>query len=148
MDEALIRNWNERVQPDDALWHVGDFAFGRDAERIDALFGRLNGEKHLVIGNHDEDNEAVMTLPWVSTSVIATIAVDDQHVTLCHYPMRTWPRARKAAIHLFGHMHGRWRGTSRSLDVGADAWGFKPVSLREIRQRLKTLPHDTDFVDA
>jgi calcineurin-like phosphoesterase family protein len=59
--------------------------------------------------------------------------------------MRTWPRARKGAIHLRGHMLNRLKGTSRSLDVGVDAWAFRPVSLREIRQRLKTLPVDTNF---
>jgi len=25
MDEALIENWNQVVQPDDAVYHLGDF---------------------------------------------------------------------------------------------------------------------------
>lgn len=67
---------------------------------------------------------------------------------MCHYPMKSWPNARKGAIHLFGHMHGRIRGTKRSLDVGADCWAFQPISLSEIRQRLKTLPADGEIPDA
>ena len=27
MNEVLIRNWNERVKPEDVVYHVGDFCF-------------------------------------------------------------------------------------------------------------------------
>jgi calcineurin-like phosphoesterase family protein len=147
MDEAMIRAWNTRVATDDIVWHVGDFAMGRD-ERIEATFHRLNGVKHLVIGNHDEDNEAILTLPWASISQIATTIVEGQRITMCHYPMKSWPHARKGAIHLFGHMHGRLKGTKRSLDVGTDCWNFQPVTLDEILCKLKTLPTDPDLSDA
>lgn len=145
MDEALIRAWNESVQPDDIVWHGGDFAFGEDSARIDEIFARLAGTKHLVLGNHDEENDAVLTLPWASVSNMATLGVDDGLVTICHYPMRTWPKAHKGAIHLFGHKHGRMPGTPRSLDMGVDVWKFRPVSFPEIAKRLRTLPPDTSL---
>lgn len=44
MDEAMIAAWNARVQPDDTVWHLGDFALGRD-EKIVATFRRLAGIK-------------------------------------------------------------------------------------------------------
>ncbi|MCC0004712.1 MAG: metallophosphoesterase [Methylobacteriaceae bacterium] len=144
MDEAMIAAWNTRVQPDDTVWHLGDFAFGRD-ERIEAVFHRLTGIKHLVIGNHDEGKEALLTLPWASISQIATTIVDGQRIAMCHYPMMSWPQATKGAIHLFGHMHGRLRGTRHSIDVGVDCWGFQPVTLTNIRRRLATLPLDPDL---
>jgi calcineurin-like phosphoesterase family protein len=49
-DEEIIRRWNDAVRPKDTVWHLGDVAFGRDAL---ALCARLNGLKHLVMGNHD-----------------------------------------------------------------------------------------------
>jgi calcineurin-like phosphoesterase family protein len=58
MDEAMIRAWNDRVAPDDIVWHVGDFDMGRD-DKIEATFHRLNGVKHLVLGNHDEEREEI-----------------------------------------------------------------------------------------
>ncbi len=144
MDEALIAAWNARVQPDDTVWHLGDFAFGRD-QRIDAIFHRLSGVKPLVAGNHDDGNEAILTLPWASISQIATTVVDGQRIAMCHYPMKSWPEATKGTIQLFGHMHGRLSGTWRSLDVGVDCWGYQPVALGEIRRRLATLPVDPDL---
>lgn len=145
MNEALIRAWNERVAPDDVVWHVGDFACTKREEEIAPIFHRLNGVKHLILGNHDVENEGTLALPWASMSERKLAHVEHQMICMDHYPMKTWPRARKGAIHLFGHVHGALRGTDRSLDVGVDSWDFKPVSLAEIRRRLAKLPPDPDF---
>lgn len=39
-------------------------------------------------------------------------------------------------IHLYGHSHGTLPGTATSTDVGVDCFGFRPVTLAEIRVRL------------
>ncbi len=49
-DETIIRNWNERVRPEDHVYHLGDFAMARIHL---ATAQRLNGHKRLVRGNHD-----------------------------------------------------------------------------------------------
>lgn len=49
-DEEIIRRWNATVGPKDTVWHLGDFCFGK---RNIELAGRLNGNKKLVMGNHD-----------------------------------------------------------------------------------------------
>lgn len=52
MDQALVRNWNETVGPDDTVWVLGDFDMhGKEANL--ALVAQLNGTKLLVSGNHD-----------------------------------------------------------------------------------------------
>lgn len=145
MNEALIRNWNGRVALDDVVRVVGDFACTKRTEEIAPIFHRLNGVKHLVLGNHDEECAETLALPWASITVRDVVNVDSQVICLSHYPMRSWPRARKGAIHLFGHHHGTLRGTDRSLDVGVDCWDYRPVSLPEIRKRLAMLPPDPDF---
>ena len=50
MDEALIRNWNERVRPNDKVYHLGDVVINRRALKT---LARLNGDKVLIRGNHD-----------------------------------------------------------------------------------------------
>lgn len=62
MDEALIGSWNAPVQPSDTVWHPGDFTMGRKRERLAQVFGRLNGTKRLVKGNHD--GPKMMELGW------------------------------------------------------------------------------------
>lgn len=135
-DEALIRNWNEAVtSPSDDVWHLGDFALGASPERCEQVFRRLRGRKHLIIGNHDSGR--VTKLGWSSKPAdIRRIAVpwqnDKVELVLMHYALRAWPRIHRGARHLFGHTHTSLPGTTRSLDVGVDAWGYRPVGIGEI----------------
>jgi len=50
MDEAMIELWNERVKPNDKVYHLGDAVINRKAL---ATLARLNGDKVLIRGNHD-----------------------------------------------------------------------------------------------
>jgi calcineurin-like phosphoesterase family protein len=50
MNEQLIANWNDTVNQKDIVFHLGDFAFG--AINV-PIADRLNGNKRLVMGNHD-----------------------------------------------------------------------------------------------
>lgn len=52
MNETIITRWNERVEPDDTVWVLGDVALGPIEESL-ALVSRLNGYLMLVAGNHD-----------------------------------------------------------------------------------------------
>jgi calcineurin-like phosphoesterase family protein len=54
-DAAVIANWNATVQPDDEVWHLGDF-IGKAAGDCGLVLERLNGTKHLIIGNNDPDS--------------------------------------------------------------------------------------------
>jgi len=50
MDEEMIRRWNERVRPNDKVYHLGDVVINRKAL---PTLSRLNGDKVLIRGNHD-----------------------------------------------------------------------------------------------
>jgi calcineurin-like phosphoesterase family protein len=50
MDEEMIRRWNEKVRPNDKVYHLGDVVINRKALKTMA---RLNGDKVLIRGNHD-----------------------------------------------------------------------------------------------
>lgn len=50
MDEFMIRAWNERVRPNDKVYHLGDVVINRKALKT---LARLNGDKVLIRGNHD-----------------------------------------------------------------------------------------------
>jgi calcineurin-like phosphoesterase family protein len=138
----MIRNWNAVVAKTDRVIHVGDFAHRCDPKRLRAIFSQLNGAKFLCPGNHDD--ATTRSLPWAGIKEIMPIVVDGTRIVACHYAMRTWPGKFRGAIHLYGHTHNRLPGTSTSLDVGVDAWDFRPVSLPEIMARLAMLPPSVD----
>lgn len=138
MDENLVQRWNAVVRPCDSVWHLGDFTLA-NADAAQRYRARLNGEIHLVWGNHDRT--AVRNLPiWASSQYAADIRLDGTRITLCHYAMRVWDRCQHGALMLHGHSHGNMPGTRQSLDVGVDAWEFAPVNLDTIRARMATLP--------
>ena len=143
MDAALITNLWAHVGPEDDLWIIGDFAFGRkskDVPWLESIFNQLPGaRKHLVIGNHDQ--KPTLDLPWHTITDIANVqdGPDKQIHTLCHYPMITWNRARYGALQLFGHVHNNWKGSRNSVNVGVDVWGFRPITIREITARARKI---------
>lgn len=138
MDQAMIQRWNAVVGKRDAVWHLGDFALGIPPERIKKIFAQLNGQKHLILGNHDKQH--VRSLQWTSQQDMQHLTVDGQQLHLCHYGMRVWPGMWRKAIHLYGHSHGRLPGNNMSMDIGVDAVGYFPLELDHIKAKLDELP--------
>jgi len=50
MHDTIIERWNKTVKPKDIIYHLGDFAFGKENIKIAE---KLNGSKRLIMGNHD-----------------------------------------------------------------------------------------------
>ncbi|MFG5119413.1 metallophosphoesterase [Methylorubrum sp. POS3] len=138
-DEALIARWNAVVSEADEIWHLGDFAAHADPAYCAAVFDRLNGIKRLVRGNHDSNR--VLRLPWVDPPVESVrIGVRDaegrtQRLFLAHYAHRAWPGLWRGTRHLYGHTHATLADTTRSCDVGVDAWDDAPVGLAALTAR-------------
>ena len=139
MDRAIMTTFRIRMRDDDDdLYFLGDLAHKTDTEdRLKPWFDELPGRKHLIIGNHD--NEDVQNLPWESVQHYLELDVDGTHIVMNHYPLMTWNQARAGSIHLFGHIHNNWRGSKRAVNVGVDMWGWGPCSLHDIKLRAETL---------
>lgn len=129
-DAALIANWNRVVSPEDEVWHLGDFA-ARRTGFAGHLLSKLNGGKHLIIGNNDP-LETTNAPGWLSTQHYAELTIDGHLLILCHYPFRTWNQMSKRSINLHGHSHGRLKPLPRQFDVGVDPRQLQPVTLAEI----------------
>jgi calcineurin-like phosphoesterase family protein len=141
MDNTIISRWNAVVGPRDVVWHLGDFTLS-GAVFAQSILDRLNGQIHLVWGNHDRNS--VRKLPrWLSGQYACEIRLNGRKLVLSHYAMRVWNDCRYGALMLYGHSHGSLPGNGQSLDVGVDCWNFSPVTLEEIEERMRTLP---DFV--
>ncbi len=50
-------------------------------------------------------------------------------------PCRAWPGLWRGTRHLYGHTHGTLPDTTRSCDVGVDAWDYRPVRLAALAER-------------
>ena len=104
MDRNFIESWNLAVPKDAVIWHLGDFGRHHGAELI-GLLKKLNGHKHLILGNHDRpkwgfSDSVLDQFAWVGH--YAEITVDHQHVVLSHYPFESWNRAYHGTWHFHG----------------------------------------------
>lgn len=133
MDAALIAKWNAVVAPGDVVYHLGDFCF-RNARPAPEYLAELNGEVHLIVGNHDGATLKHHAGSFASVNQIREIRLNGKTIVLCHYPMREWHGCWRGAWHLFGHVHGRLNHepVGCSLDVGVDSNRFRPWRFEEI----------------
>jgi calcineurin-like phosphoesterase family protein len=131
MDEAMVERWNAVVAPEDTVWHLGDFAVRVATARAATLLDRLHGTKHLVAGNADPP--WIRSLAgWASVQDYAELTLDGHRLVMCHYPLRAWNGQHRGALDLHGHSHGRLSPLPRQIDVGVDAWGFRPIAKAEM----------------
>ena len=151
-DEALIRNWNTKVGPNDLVFHLGDIGFG-NVKRINEILNQLNGKITLVIGNHDWrilDKLNLERFELVTQQI--NMNINDQHIYLNHFPMLAFSgayRGLEATWQLFGHVHTspytdegldhiRMKHLfTTQYDVGTDNNDFSPVSFEEVKQIIE-----------
>lgn len=136
MDFKMIENWNKRVGRADTVYHLGDFCFANEQEG-QSILDRLNGKKHLIIGNHDKAGTRLKG--WESISHYKEVSIDGQFIILCHYAMRVWNKSHHGSWMLYGHSHGSLPDDPNALsfDVGVDCHNYQPINMDEIRRIMK-----------
>ncbi len=147
-NQKLIQNFNELVQPDDILWHLGDWSFG-GKDNIWKFREQLNCKNiHLVFGNHDQHIEPYNS-PYgplfSSRQYYKELSLNKRRLVLFHYGMRVWNKSHHGAIHLFGHSHGSLPNHGKSMDVGVDGNNLKPYHIDEIYKIMDKI--EVEIVD-
>jgi len=133
MNVTLVDNWNSVVMPEDHVWFLGDFSFGKE-DQTKEILSSLKGIKHLIVGNHDRKgrSQKLFNRDWqeffVDTHDYFRLKVDEYKVVLCHFPMASWERGY---VNLHGHWHSPagYQNKFRQYDVGVDANEYKPISI-------------------
>lgn len=150
MNDFLIDRWNKKVGQDDTVYVLGDFSF-RSGVSIKEYLVRLNGHKHLIVGNHDYKslkNTTDIKDYFESVSNMEVIKLDNKLITLCHYPMLEWNGSRRAKSQdssiswlIHGHIHNSKAGATYeyikanlpcALNAGVDVNNYEPVTFDEL----------------
>ena len=151
MDEALIKNWNDAIGPDDTVFHLGDFAWG-GSDVWNSILQQLNGHIHLIVGNHDEKNLRQGYMKYFeSVTYQKHITIEGKSIYLNHYPFLAFGgvyRGMDAVWQLFGHVHSKPGATGLDIsrmqylfptqyDVGVDNNNYKPISFEEVKRIIE-----------
>ena len=140
LDETIIQNWNSKITDNDDVYILGDFSF--KGEDPSYYLSKLNGRKHLIVGNHDTrilQNHHCRKM-FESIKDMMTITDNGQKIVLCHYPLVEWNGYYNGTLHFYGHVHNNLHNETTSYaanmknayNVGVDIIGFEPKTFKEI----------------
>jgi calcineurin-like phosphoesterase family protein len=137
MNETIIRNHNNRVKPEDIVFHDGDFCFkntkgGKEGEgsllRSEDWRKRLNGNIIFIQGNHDNHNSLHTPIRHI------LLEYGGYSIFLVHNPEHY---NKDYDLNFVGHVHEKWKFRKDNfnkilINVGVDVWKFMPVTFEEI----------------
>jgi calcineurin-like phosphoesterase family protein len=159
MNEEMVRRWNTVVMPQDTIYYLGDFSLAKNAVTLFAP--RMNGEKFLIMGNHDACHPChkKKALParqvysdagFKSLELEWTLEIAGQQVLLSHMPYLSEEESPEYKMRhkefrptnrgqwlLHGHIHEKWKTKEKMINVGVDVWDFFPVPITEIEKIIR-----------
>jgi len=139
MDATMLARWNAKVRDGDTVYILGDLFYR--AAKVEPILEQLKGRKHLVLGNHDGSwtDRVDLARYFESAQTLKEVNVDGRLLTLCHYPMLSYPWARRGYM-IYGHIHNNvgddyWpliQRRPRMLNAGVEINGYEPVTFDEL----------------
>jgi calcineurin-like phosphoesterase family protein len=111
-DKSIIENWNNLVDMDDDVYHLGDIMLGDNDYGLSCL-KQLKGRIHIIRGNHDTDTRmGLYRTCWNVVEVCEGkfLRYERYHFYLSHYPCLTSNNdvdkpLKARTISLCGHSH-------------------------------------------
>ena len=126
-NKTIIDNMNKFVKKDDLLYVLGDVAM--DEQGV-SLLEKINCENRILIaGNYDTDKLDKLKKYFKEVREDMNVKVGDLDCYLNHYPTKYVDDR----FNITGHIHGLWKVKPNMVNVGVDAWHFRPVSEDEIK---------------
>jgi len=126
-NDTIVENWNSVVTKRDKVFVLGDACF--DEESL-GIVNRLNGVKHLVMGNHEYISPKLWEVfQWVSGPI------KYKDFWLSHMPIHPEELRGKRNIH--GHMHEATIPDPRYFSVCCEQVNFTPIGYQYIRKLMK-----------
>jgi len=135
MDEAMVRAWNERVRPNDKVYHLGDVVINR---RALSIMSRLNGDKVLIRGNHDIFKDEDYTPYFRSLRGYHVM----NGMILSHIPIHEDSLGR-FGVNIHGHLHASRVMKDGEVDVRyhcvcvEQTPDFAPILFEDVIKRIK-----------
>jgi calcineurin-like phosphoesterase family protein len=141
MNQAMVKEWNDLIEPEDLVYILGDVAF-LPAPKATEYMRRLNGRKILVQGNHDRKllQDAGFRGCFEEIHHYLDINYNGTKCVMLHYPIAEWDQMHRGAVHFHGHLHGGVSGMEqyRCRDMGIDATGVIAVLMEDaIRDAMR-----------
>lgn len=165
MNEAIINQWNSQITAKDDVYVLGDVGINKKTALDSNLISKLNGKKHLILGNHDygfsrlHDGKQFdsicnkyINVGWFSVGIMSSVLLKNgKSCILTHLPPSNEYDSRYSQYkvtnlshftHLSGHLHCHYRKKGNLIDVGFDG-DLKLLSEDDI---IALIEDERDFI--
>jgi len=132
----MANNWNNKVAENDLVYMLGDIALCCSVDWICDLLKKLNGEKVLILGNHDSrlKRYSLFQNQFQSINKQYIIEYANQNILLTHWKSTMIDRSIQANFYCHNHSKTNEYKVENVIyyNVGVDANKFAPVEINEI----------------
>ncbi|MFH1257325.1 MAG: 2'-5' RNA ligase family protein [Candidatus Micrarchaeota archaeon] len=133
MNASLVENWNKAVGKNDAIYFLGDMAFGAGSRPASYWLSKLNGKIIFIEGNHEETGK-INTYPPVCDLILD---YKENRYFLIHDPAQVPSYWKGWIIH--GHKHNNdlrnyplINPVKKTINVGVELINYAPISIDRI----------------
>lgn len=156
MNNSLVENWNSAVNNNDLVIHLGDFAWGRTIQSIKQHLDKLNGNKILILGNHDslsQDDYIKCGFSHVYSKL--EVNLYNHFCVFCHFQMLHWNKSEHGSMHFYGHQHketnketdiAKLNASNKRFNAGVDLNDYTPVNLYSVIKMLDEKPTNAFWI--
>lgn len=142
MEEEMVRRWNGRVDKSDTVYILGDifYKYKKDKESI---LNSLNGQKILIMGNHDGEivKSDKLKSCFIQIDKMAYVKDGKYKIVMCHFPIASWNGRNYGSLHFYGHIHSSsgnvysfMNNLENAYNVGCMINNYVPCTVEEVIQ--------------
>lgn len=136
MNTTLINNWNDRVEPGDVVYFLGDLAMASHGTAVE-FAEQLNGDLLVIDGNHDDINPSTAPFPVLDNCTL-TLGKYNLHCT--HRPENA-PADAEWTLH--GHHHNNHLDEypfinthTNTINISCELLEYRPITEHELKTAL------------
>lgn len=134
MNSYMIDAHNSVVGTDDDVYFGGDVCFSNQV--LDWVMPRLNGNKRLILGNHDKlkPQNYLKYFRWIRVN--KNFNVDNMQLLMTHYPVHPFSNYPHTKVNIHGHIHEKDIEDWKWFNISAERLNYTPIEMDDMLQEI------------
>jgi len=135
MEDEIIDKWNEKIKPNDIVYHLGNFSW--DPISGESAMAHLHGKIHFIGGSYDK-HMSDLSLIKLGRHVLLSPIVEfpKLNLVLSHWPLSNWANKEGGAIHVYGG--DKIETIENRFCSNISNWNFTPIDYEFLKELTNT----------
>lgn len=134
MEDEIIDKWNEKVKPNDIVYHLGNFSW--DPISGESAMAHLQGKINFIGGSYDKHMSELSLIKLGRHTLLPPIVEFPKlNLVLSHWPLSNWANKDGGSIHVYGG--DKIETIENRFCSNISNWNWQPIEfdfLKELTQ--------------